>query len=101
MASGDGAVIAHRLSHFVGGCKMKRRTLGFAVGIVYGLTITWGAFYQALAGDGLMILATVVLGLGAGVISGGLLFALIAMCPSDTERAAAAPQNPETFRAAA
>ena len=80
---------------------MKRRTLGFVVGIVYGLTIAWGAFHQALAGDGLMILATVVLGLGAGVISGGLLFALIAMCPGKDVEHSAVSALPEDYRAAA
>ncbi len=77
-----------------------RTKLGIVVGVVYAVLITWGAFYQALSDTGLMLLATVTLGLGAGLISGGLLFALIAMCPSDKERAAAA-QHPQDYRAAA
>ena len=78
---------------------MKRRTkLGIVVGAIYGMAILWGAFYQSLSDGPLTILATLVLGIGAGVISGGLLFTLIAMCPAAEERTAA---HPEDYRAAA
>ena len=80
---------------------MRSRTkLGITVGGVYGILIAWGAFYQALADTGLMILATVTLGLGGGLIAGGLLFSLIAMCPNENEETAAAEHRDE-YRTAA
>lgn len=80
---------------------MKRRTFGIVVGLIYGITIAWGAFYQAIAEDSLMILATVVLGLGAGAISGGLLFALIALCPGEQVEHSVSSAHPDDYRAAA
>jgi hypothetical protein len=80
---------------------MKGRTkLGIIVGVVYGLMIAWGAFYQSLTDSGMMILATVTLGLGGGLIAGGLLFMLIAMCPSEEEERAST-RHPDEHRAAA
>jgi hypothetical protein len=81
---------------------MERRTkLRIVVGAIYGISILWGAFYQSIAEDPLTILATLVLGIGAGVISGGLLFTLIAMCPGEEKRKAAVSAHPGDYRAAA
>ncbi len=81
---------------------MKRRTkVGIVVGAIYGMSILWGAFYQSLSEGALTILATVVLGIGAGLISGGLLFALIAMCPAEEEKKAVSSAHPGDYRAAA
>lgn len=81
---------------------MERRTkLGIVVGAIYGMSILWGAFYQSISEGPLTILATLVLGLGAGLISGGLLFTLIAMCPGEEKRKSAVSARSEDYRAAA
>jgi hypothetical protein len=81
---------------------MERRTkLGIVVGAIYGVSILWGAFYQSISEGALTILATVVLGSGAGLISGGLLFTLIAMCPAEEKKRLASSTDSADYRAAA
>ena len=81
---------------------METRTkLGIVIGAIYGMSILWGAFYQSLSEGALTILATLVLGSGAGLISGGLLFTLIAMCPAGEEKRESSSAHPEDYRAAA
>lgn len=78
-----------------------RTKLGIIVGTIYGISILWGSVYQSIAAGPLTILATLVLGIAAGLISGGLLFSLIAMCPGEEERKAAVSAHPGDYRAAA
>ena len=81
---------------------MERRTrLGIIVGVIYGALVLVGAAYQGLSGGALMILATTALGLGGGLIAGGLLFAMIAMCPSEEEEEPALSAHPDEYRPAA
>ena len=78
----------------------NHKQLGVIVGLIYGVIIFVGAVYQAFASDLLLILATAALGIGGGLVAGGLLFMMIAMCPSeDKERAAS--DRAEGYRAAA
>ena len=78
----------------------NHKKLGIVFGVIYGVIIFAGAVYQALASDALLIIATAALGMGGGVIAGGLLFMMIAMCPSE-DKEKAASDGAEKYRTAA
>ena len=81
---------------------MNKRTLaGIVTGLIYGVAIFWGAIFQALPVGGLVILATAAVGLAGGLIGGGLLFLMIAVCPVEEKKEAKLPEFPEEYRAAA
>ena len=79
----------------------KRTLLGIVTGLIYGVTIFWGAVYQALAVGGLVILAAGTIGLAGGLIGGALLFLMIAVCPVEEKKEANLSELPEEYRAAA
>lgn len=78
-----------------------RTWFGVITGVIYGLAIFYGAVYQGLTGGALIILATAALGVGAGLIAGGLLFFMIAMCPVEEKKHPAIGDHAEDYRAAA
>jgi hypothetical protein len=81
---------------------MNKRTLaGIITGLIYGVAIFWGAIYQTLPVGGLITLATAAIGLAGGMIGGGLLFVMVAVCPVEERKEAELPELPEEFRAAA
>jgi hypothetical protein len=79
----------------------KRILAGIIIGLIYGVAIFWGAIYQTLPVGGLVTLAVAAIGLAGGIIAGGLLFLLIAVCPVEERKEAKLPELPEEFRAAA
>ena len=81
---------------------MKKRTFaGIITGLIYGVAIFWGAIYQTLPAGGLITLAAASIGLAGGLIGGGLLFLMIAVCPVEEKKEAMLPEFPEEYRAAA
>jgi hypothetical protein len=65
------------------------------------VAIFWGTIYQALAVDGLVLLAAAALGLGGGLIGGALLYLITAVCPVEERKEDRLPELPEEYRAAA
>lgn len=81
---------------------MNRRMLtGIVTGLIYGVAIFWGTIYQALAVDGLVLVAAAALGLGGGLIGGALLYLITAVCPVEERKEDRLPELPEEYRAAA
>jgi len=81
---------------------MNRRMLtGIVTGLIYGLAVFGGAVYQALPFGGSLVLATVALGLGGGLIGGALLYLITAVCPVEERLEDKLPELPEEYRAAA
>jgi hypothetical protein len=81
---------------------MNKHTLaGIITGLIYGVAIFWGAVYQTLSVGGLITLAAGAIGLAGGLIGGGLLFLMIAVCPVEERKEAKLPELPEEYRAAA
>lgn len=79
----------------------KRMLAGIITGLVYGVAIFWGAVYQTLPVGGFITLAVAAIGLSGGLIGGGLLFLIIAVCPVDERKEAKVPELHEEYRAAA
>jgi len=81
---------------------MSNRTLlGIISGFIYGAAVFWGAIYQALAVDGLVLLAAAAIGLAGGMIGGALLYLITAVCPVEERKEDRLPELPEEYRAAA
>jgi hypothetical protein len=82
---------------------MEGRTrLGIVLGTVYGALVLLGSVYQGFYDGALIVLATAALGIGGGLIAGGLLFANIALCPSEGKQKEEEPSTGEDeFRRAA
>jgi hypothetical protein len=81
---------------------MNRRMLaGIVAGFIYGAATFWGAVYQALPVDGLVLLAAAAIGLAGGLIGGALLYVITAVCPVEERQEAMHPELPEEYRAAA
>ena len=79
----------------------KRMLAGIIAGLIYGFAIFWGAVYQALPVGSLITLATAAIGFAGGLIGGGLLFLIIAVCPAEERKEAKLTELPEEYRAAA
>jgi len=79
----------------------KRTLLGIVSGFIYGVAVFWGAIYQALAVDGLVLLAAAAIGLAGGMIGGALLYLITAVCPVEERKEDRLPELPEEYRAAA
>ena len=78
-----------------------RTWAGMIIGLIYGVAIFWGAVYQTLAVGGLVTLAASAIGLAGGLIGGGLLYLIVAVCPAEEKKEAMHPELPEEYRAAA
>ena len=81
---------------------MKTTVLGFLVGAIFTIVITAVAALDAFAAGGLVLLASVVAGLAAGLCIGGLIaanFAMLAMKEKAKEEIVA--HSPSAARAAA
>ena len=79
----------------------KRMLAGIITGLVYGVAIFWGGVYQTLPVGGFITLAVAAIGLSGGLIGGGLLFLIVAVCPVDERKEAKVPELHEEYRAAA
>ncbi|HEX6438271.1 MAG TPA: hypothetical protein VF182_14120 [Candidatus Binatia bacterium] len=75
---------------------MKTTVLGFLVGAIFTIVITAVAALDAFAAGGLVLLASVVAGLAAGLCIGGLIaanFAMLATGEKETEEVIAHSPN--------
>lgn len=79
----------------------KRMLAGIVTGLIYGVVIFWGAVFLAPPAGGLITLAAASIGLAGGLIGGGLLFLMIAVCPVEEKKEEKLPELPEEYRAAA
>ena len=81
---------------------MKTTMMGYLVGAIFTIVITAVASLDAFAAGGLVLLASVVAGLAAGLCIGGLIaanFAMLAMKEKAKEEIVA--HSPSAARAAA
>jgi hypothetical protein len=81
---------------------MKTTMMGYLVGAIFTIVIAAVAALDAFAAGGLVLLASVVAGLGAGLCIGGLIaanFALLAM--EEKEKEEVVGHSPSAARAAA
>jgi hypothetical protein len=67
---------------------MKSRTiLGIILGAIYGAAIIWGAVILALPAGGFVALAAALDGLMGAIGGGGLVAAMVVLCPVEEEHA--------------
>jgi hypothetical protein len=81
---------------------MKTRTMfGIILGAIYGAAIIWGAVILALPAGGFVALAAALDGLMGAIGGGGLVAAMVALCPVEEEYAREVAEPKEADRVAA